>query len=745
MARTDATVPGGSRSRAGVTSDVELWAGIECTVNRVHDTWHDQLERSGHAARLDDLDRVAALGIRTLRYPVLWERTAPYGLGDVNFGWADERLARLRALGVRPIVGLVHHGSGPRDTSLVHPEFAPRLASYAAAVAQRYPWVKSWTPVNEPLTTARFSGLYGHWYPHGRDTRTFLRALVNQCRGVVLAMRAIRAAVPDARLVQTEDVGTIHASADLAHQAEYENQRRWLSLDLLTGRIDERHPLRRHLAAEGVAPRELDFFCEHPCPPDVIGINYYATSDRLLDSDRARWPSGTHGGNGRDRYADVEAVRAWGAGITGHRALLDLVWRRYGLPVALTEVHLGCSRDEQVRWLVEAWHGAREARDAGCDVRALTVWALFGTHDWDGLAVGCTGSYEPGAFDVRDGRPRPTAIAAAVRGLATLGTWDHPVLDTPGWWRRPSRLHVPPMPDNVLVADPAVRTRWPRPLVILGATGTLGGAFGRICAQREWSHRLLSRHDMDIANAATVGRVLDTIRPWAVINAAGYVRVDDADQESERCHRENALGPAILAAACADRGVRLVTFSSDLVFDGMNRRPYVESDPVSPLCVYGESKVAAERRVSALWPSALIVRTSAFFGPWDAFNFVTQTLASLAAGRPVRAAGDTVVSPTYVPDLVHATLDLLVDDERGIWHVANTGAVTWAELARRAASSAGLNAALIEECDHAALGCTARRPRFTALACERGLEMPPLDTSIWRYVRERKPVLQVAS
>src|ERR1700712_4865383 len=101
-------------------------------------------------------------------------------------------LPRLRELGVKPIVGLVHHGSGPRHTSLVDPAFPEQLAAYAGAVARRYPWVQDYTPVNEPLTTARFSGLYGVWYPHGRDEKTFIQALLNQCRGTVLAMRAIR-------------------------------------------------------------------------------------------------------------------------------------------------------------------------------------------------------------------------------------------------------------------------------------------------------------------------------------------------------------------------------------------------------------------------------------------------------------------------------------------------------------------------------------------------------------------------
>lgn len=171
---------------------LEVWAGVECTVNRVGEEYFDQLERNGHVTRLEDLDLFAQLGIKAMRYPVLWERIAPNGLENADWSWADVRLRRLKELGIRPIAGLVHHGSGPRDTSLVDLEFPEKLASYARAVAERYPWVTHYTPVNEPLTTARFSGLYGHWYPHGRDELTFARALLNQCRGVALSMQAIR-------------------------------------------------------------------------------------------------------------------------------------------------------------------------------------------------------------------------------------------------------------------------------------------------------------------------------------------------------------------------------------------------------------------------------------------------------------------------------------------------------------------------------------------------------------------------
>jgi dTDP-4-dehydrorhamnose reductase len=145
---------------------LEMWGGLECTVNRVGDEYMDQMQRNGHATRISDLNLFAGLGIRAIRYPVLWEHFAPNSFDNINWTWADQRINRLHELGVKPIIGLTHHGSGPRHTSLVDPSFAEGLAQYARLVAERFPHNIFYTPVNEPLTTARFSALYGHWYPH---------------------------------------------------------------------------------------------------------------------------------------------------------------------------------------------------------------------------------------------------------------------------------------------------------------------------------------------------------------------------------------------------------------------------------------------------------------------------------------------------------------------------------------------------------------------------------------------------
>jgi dTDP-4-dehydrorhamnose reductase len=726
------------------TQGVALWGGLECTVNRVRDRYFSQLDRNGHAARMQDLERFASLGIRALRYPVLWERTAPNGLAEADWTWPDERLPALRALGVTPIVGLLHHGSGPRHTSLVDPAFAEQLAGFAGAVAARYPWVEYYTPVNEPLTTARFSGLAGVWYPHGREDRIFVQALLNQCRATVLAMRAIRQVNPDAKLVQTDDLSKTYATPEMQPLADFFNARRWLSWDLLCGKVDRKHPLWDYLAGTGVDVGEIDWLHDNPCPPDIIGVNYYATSERWLDHRVERYAPQYRHTYLDYVHADIETARVLATPTPGIGPLLREVWERYGLPVAVTEAHIDARREDHLRWLLEIWNAANQERARGADIRAVTVWALLGSYDWNCLVTENKGYYEPGPYDVRGEQPRPTAVAAMMRELATGRPLSHPVLQGQGWWRRPGRFLARPVAAPALVIDLSAfreqrQATTPQPILITGATGTLGSAFARLCEQRNLACHVVTRAEMDMADPASVEAAFARYRPWAVINAGGYVKVDEAENDAARCFRDNTMAPTILALACVQHAVQFMTFSSDLVFDGTRGTAYVESDPTAPLGIYGASKASAEQRVRDADPDALIIRTSAFFGPWDEHNFVTQALDAVENGQAFAAASDITVTPTYVPDLVNTCLDLLVDKEKGLWHVTNATPVTWAELAAMAAQAAGADATLVQARPAAQLasGPGARRPRCSALASERAALLPPLADALERYVALR--------
>jgi dTDP-4-dehydrorhamnose reductase len=267
------------------------------------------------------------------------------------------------------------------------------------------------------------------------------------------------------------------------------------------------------------------------------------------------------------------------------------------------------------------------------------------------------------------------------------------------------------------------------PLLITGKNGTLGRAFQTLCQLRGLEVICLSRAELDITDSDSITHALRLYQPWALVNTAGYVRVDDAETDAARCYRENATGPALLAQACAAHGIPFLTFSSDLVFDGGQARAYLENDPAHPLNVYGHSKLLAEQAVLARYPQALVVRTSAFFSAWDSHNFVHHALAAARVGQPFA---------TYVPDLVNTALDLLLDEERGIWHLTNQGTYTWAELARLAVGTAGLDAACVVPRPVATFGWAATRPPYSALSSQQGLLLPTVESGLHRYLADEQ-------
>ena len=270
-----------------------------------------------------------------------------------------------------------------------------------------------------------------------------------------------------------------------------------------------------------------------------------------------------------------------------------------------------------------------------------------------------------------------------------------------------------------------------------------GRAFARICSSRAIAYKLLSRQDCDIAELISIEKAIELYKPWGIINAAGYVRVDDAEHDEDTCMRENVIGAHNLSMACKMHGIKLVTFSSDLVFDGQKTTPYVESDIKDPLNVYGRSKAISEDRVLNTNPDSLIIRTSAFFSPWDQYNFLHWIEESCNNESQVVVANDVYISPTYVPDLVNTTLDLLIDDEKGVWHLANDGAVTWADFAYITAERRNYDNSFIQAISSKEMDLAAQRPTYTVLGTEKGLLMPSLENALDRYFAEKKlePVL----
>ncbi len=277
-----------------------------------------------------------------------------------------------------------------------------------------------------------------------------------------------------------------------------------------------------------------------------------------------------------------------------------------------------------------------------------------------------------------------------------------------------------------------------QPILLTGAAGTLGRACQRVAHIRGLHLVALPHTALDIADPVALTHALRHYQPWAVINAAGCVRIDAAEADAARCYRANTLGPRRLAEACAAHGTQLLTFSCDLVFDGQQARPYRERDAARPLSVYGHSKLLAEQAVLECLPSALVVRSSAFFSAWDEGNFVSQALTAARQGRRFTAAHDLTISPTYLPDLLNTALDLLLDGAHGRWHLTNQGSCTWAELALQALRLAGLDEASVQARPAAAFGWPARRPSYSALASEHGALLPSLESGLRRHLLDEQ-------
>ncbi|KAA5536156.1 family 1 glycosylhydrolase [Taibaiella lutea] len=474
----------------------EIWGGMECTINRVSDQYFDQFEKTGQYEHLDDLRKVCQLGISKLRFPILWER---HHNSPLAWKYTSKQLKLLDSYGVIPIVGLLHHGSGPRFTNLADPAFPELLAAYAHQVAIAYPALKYYTPVNEPLTTARFSGLYGYWYPHATDEMTFCKIFLHQLKGIVLSMQSIRKVNPDAELIQTEDLCKIHSTISLQYQADFENERRWWTYDFLTSKVTKEHMAWNYFTNLGIHENELQFFIDNPCVPAVAGFNYYVTSERYLDDNIHDYPPAMRAGNSHAVYIDTEAVRSGHA--KGLKALMSEAWERYNIPMAITECHLSCTREQQLRWFNQQWKTAKELNEEDVPIMAITAWSLVGAYDWNSLVTKNNNIYDSGTFKIKGDDTLPTALSYMIRTICMGQEYNHPVLAGPGWWGT----------DQNKESDV-------RPIIVIG-------------------NKLITEHckeryleAINIGDAINLREMIIALNPWAVI--AGKAPNDNA---SETC------------------------------------------------------------------------------------------------------------------------------------------------------------------------------------------------------------------
>jgi dTDP-4-dehydrorhamnose reductase len=268
----------------------------------------------------------------------------------------------------------------------------------------------------------------------------------------------------------------------------------------------------------------------------------------------------------------------------------------------------------------------------------------------------------------------------------------------------------------------------------------LGRAVVAAARERGYDVVPLARDRADVTDADAVGAALREAAPDAVVNCAAWTDVDGAEDDEEGATAVNGAGAGNLAAAAAAAGARVVHVSTDYVFDGTKREPYVEADPVAPRSAYGRSKLAGERAVAGAAPDHAIARTAWLFGAGGR-NFVDTMLRLGAERDEVSVVVDQVGCPTWTGHLAPALLDLAASPATGVFHVAAAGACSWHELAMEAFRRAGVRCA-VRETTTAAFPRPAPRPAFSVLRSARpeAPVLPAWQDGLAAHLDQRVPL-----
>ncbi len=354
----------------------------------------DELETTFHYKHWrDDLRLVHELGIRYLRYGPPYYKMH---LGPDRYDWSfsDDAFEEMRRLDIEPIADLCHFGVPDWVGDFQNPQWPELFAQYARAFAERYPWVRLYTPVNEIFVCAKLSALNGVWNERLRSERGFVTALKHMCRANLLATRAILEVRPDAIVIQSESAEYFHTACrddEGRRKADFENERRFLSFDLLFG-----HPvsegMRGYLREQGMGDEEYDWFMEQDLSGRIVmGNDYYERNEQMV----------THGGG----------IQPAGE-VFGWMEITRQYYERYRRPVMHTETN-NIERGSEFgpRWLWKEFLNVLHLREEGVPVIGFTWYSLQDQVDWDIAMASVRRLINPvGLYDL-DRRPRPAAHA----------------------------------------------------------------------------------------------------------------------------------------------------------------------------------------------------------------------------------------------------------------------------------------------------------------------------------------------
>ncbi|WP_165069207.1 family 1 glycosylhydrolase [Marisediminicola senii] len=323
-----------------------------------------------------DLGLVKKVGADLLRWGVPWYRIAP-SPGIWDWGWVDRAMDRFRELELTPIIDLLHYGTPLwLDDQFANGDYPQHIADFAHRFAERYGDVATdYTPVNEPIIHALFSGEYAYWPPYLEGATGFATIASSLAQGFVLSQKAIAEMLGDRATFVHVDAGMrFVGDVDVPEHRETVARLRhqtFLVEDLVTGSVRDGHPLLPQLRAGGVTDDTLAWFADNTVRPDVMGVNYYPLHSTEV------FEAGIHHRGG---FADPRP--AVNAGTEGLREVLTTYAERYGAPVMLTETCVTGSVEQRLAWMDDSVRTLHQLRSEGVPVVGFTWWPLFDMYEW---------------------------------------------------------------------------------------------------------------------------------------------------------------------------------------------------------------------------------------------------------------------------------------------------------------------------------------------------------------------------
>lgn len=331
----------------------------------------DEYQLMGHYEHWrEDLALGRELGVQALRWGVPWYRVEPFP-GEFDWSWTDQVIPYLvEELKITPILDLMHYGCPFwLRREFASEDYPQAVAAYAGAFARRYRGLVRWyTPLNEPIVNALLCGKRGVWPPYLRGDGGYIRLILQLVRGIQRTVEALKEVDPGALMVHVEATGLSRAAREDLEALAIEDQRRgYLGYDLLTGRVTPDHPLYTWLLRNGAGPNELAGIRRDAIVLDVIGMNFYPQwSTQQISVDR----------KGRLAWRPVEPEGS------GFVELIEDYWRRYGVPIMVTETSAKGALDARVQWLQASVAAIRRLRSEGVPVLGYTWFPLFTMIDW---------------------------------------------------------------------------------------------------------------------------------------------------------------------------------------------------------------------------------------------------------------------------------------------------------------------------------------------------------------------------